>query len=629
MGLGRFISSIVQSITRTTFKFNKTLDGLIAKFKDSCPSTQELKSLIKQKNEINGALVQIQGKIATLNTVAKTSEVVVKGVKAGVTIIKTLPIPTSVPPGIGIPVSIINMFSDALDTLGTLIDKEESSLDAIPEALDLISKDVSEVISKLNEFDAVLNNCLEKDPNITQSDLNSIIATTEIGDIVEVMTNEELEEILSNPPGLLYGDYYLRLNFINTEEFSFDQKQVTAQNKESVPPPGDYYMPGASIEILYGDESFSSSNIVLVDEMKWHIDIKDLTFPPPPPAEDPLKTYSRISQTTILKAIFGVDSKQADELYDIAWDLSQQTGWWYWKYDDIVEDAFNNSRSVLEQSVAFIGERWEKGDIVLDRDIEITFLGNIVDEDEKNVLISKIKSDAYSIRNKANEVGGEFDWTDKKWPNESIWMGDGAFNDANPKIRPYSLRVAMTAEIAITNAQLILSYPVGEIAQIFYALKKRRLRWQSVYDAAYYLSKKPNPPFTFTDPLTAYYHNGGAGYDNIQDPSSAFIYGPNAQIHNFVLQIINVLYKDNPDYNNGQVDKTSDGKTFVFQQLFHHYPLNHMLPDGSLSNWWNKFAQITSEYEIWSGVNDPNNNLSQNNPFYFRFGENGLPIPTG
>ena len=624
MGLAGFISKIVQSITRTTFKFNKTLDDLISKFKDSCPSTQELRSLIIQKNAINGALEQIQGKIATLNTVAETSEVVVKGVKAGVTIIKLLPIPTSVPPGIGIPVSVINMFSDALDTLGTLIDKEEGSLDAIPEALNLISKDVSEVISKLNEFDAVLNNCLEKDPNITQQDINSLSNTT--GNFMGVLTNDELGEILSNPPGLLYGDYYLRLNFINTEVFSFDQKQVTAQNKESVPPPGDYYMPGAPIEILYGDESFSSSNIVLVDEMKWHIDIKDLTFPPPPPAEDPLKTYSRIPQTTILKAIFGVDSKQADELYEIAWDLSQQTGWWYWKYDDIVEDAFNNSRSVLEQSVAFIGERWERGEIVLDRDIETTFLGNIVDEDEKDVLISQIKSDAYSIRHKANEVGGDFDYTDRKWENENIWIDDGAFNDANPKIRPYSLRVAQTAANLYDDAQLILYYPAGKIAQIFDVLRKRRLRWQSVYDAAYYLSKNPNPKFIFTDPLSAYYQGKGVGYTNA--PSSAFIYGPNAQIHNFVLQIINVLYKDNPDYNNGQVDKTSAGKTFVFQQLFHHFPLDHKI-NGVISDWWNKFAQITSEYEIWSGVNDPNNNISQTAPDYFEFGKSGLPIPTG
>ena len=62
MALAGFISKIVQSITRTTFQFNKTLDVLISRFKDSCPSTQELKNLIQQKNEINGALVQIEQK---------------------------------------------------------------------------------------------------------------------------------------------------------------------------------------------------------------------------------------------------------------------------------------------------------------------------------------------------------------------------------------------------------------------------------------------------------------------------------------------------------------------------------------------------------------------------------------
>ena len=51
MALAGFISKIVQSITRTTFQFNKTLDVLISRFKDACPSTQELKNL-KNINKI-------------------------------------------------------------------------------------------------------------------------------------------------------------------------------------------------------------------------------------------------------------------------------------------------------------------------------------------------------------------------------------------------------------------------------------------------------------------------------------------------------------------------------------------------------------------------------------------------
>ena len=262
MALAKFVSTIVQSITRTTFQFNKTLDVLIERFKGSCPPTEELKSLIQQKNQINGALVQIEQKIATLNKIAATSEVIVDSLKGAVTLIKQLPVPSSVPPGVGLPLNIFNNFSDSLDNLGTIIEKNEGPLDAIPEALQLISNDVSSVITKLNELDVALNDCLEKDPDITQEDLDSIVDTT--GNFVDILTNEELTDILTTPPGLLYGDYYLSLTFINVEGLSFDRKQIVAQNKESVPPPGEFYNPNALVEKLYGDKSFSSSNIACI-----------------------------------------------------------------------------------------------------------------------------------------------------------------------------------------------------------------------------------------------------------------------------------------------------------------------------------------------------------------------------
>ena len=140
MALAGFISKIVTILTKTTFQFNKTLDVLIDRFKDSCTSTKELRSLIKQKNQINGALVQIEQKIITLNKVAKGSEIAADALSKGKTLIKQIPIPSSVPPGVGLPLSIMNNFSDALDNLGTLIDKEKASLETIPDALDLISK---------------------------------------------------------------------------------------------------------------------------------------------------------------------------------------------------------------------------------------------------------------------------------------------------------------------------------------------------------------------------------------------------------------------------------------------------------------------------------------------------------
>ena len=51
MALAKFISKIVESITKVTFQFNKTLDVLIERFKGSCPTTDEL-ILLKKELEL-------------------------------------------------------------------------------------------------------------------------------------------------------------------------------------------------------------------------------------------------------------------------------------------------------------------------------------------------------------------------------------------------------------------------------------------------------------------------------------------------------------------------------------------------------------------------------------------------
>ena len=435
MALAGFISKIVQSITRTTFQFNKTLDVLIDRFKGGCPTTKELESLVQQKNQINGALNQINQKIATLNKVAQGSEVAVEALKAGKTVIKQLPIPSSVPPGVGLPLSVTNNLADSLDNLGTLIDKEEASLESIPEALELISNDVGEVITKLNEFDVVLNDCIEKDPNITSDNLN---ATT--FELEGVLSEAELENILNTPPGLLYGDYYLRLSFPPTDT-SLIKKQIIAQNKESVVD-GEFYNENAQVEELLGDESFSSSNTVLVDEMKWLIDTKDLIFPAPEPQEDPLKAIFKENQIIILMSLFGANREEADELYELAWELSQNRGPNQENYPTIVQEAFDNSRTILEQAVANEGYEWQQGDRVLDATIKRLFLADFEGTDQViSGQISLIRSTARNILNKANEIGGNYNPTSKRWSN------DGAFGYANDgRLYPYSERLALTAE---------------------------------------------------------------------------------------------------------------------------------------------------------------------------------------
>lgn len=629
MGLGSFTSKMLVSITKTTLQFNKTLDVLIGRFKEGCPTTKELRSLIDQKNQINGALVQIEQKIATLNKIASTSETVLKGVKVGVTLIKQLPIPTSFPPGVGIPVSIINMFSDALDKLGTIIDKEDASLSSIPEALAAISKDVGTVITKLNELDVALNICLEEDPNITQEDIDSIVATTD--NFVGVMTDEELFKLLSNPPGLLYGDYYLRLIEIPSE-FSFTKKQVTAQNKESVPPPGEYFLSGAAIEMLYGDKSFSSSNSILVDEMKWLIDTKDLIFPPPPPIVDPMKAILKQAQIAILMAIYGADAEEADELYDLAWEFHLGQGPGAPHYNALVNRAFDNSRTLLEQAVADEGYEFEDGDRVLGATIKKLFLGNIP-ENQQNARVGQIKRLASLQKNKANSIGGSYNHLGKRWSNDGY-----DFEVAGLYI--YSERLASTAESFFNAATL------GTFESLRPEMKRRKRLWQAVYDVANTLSLNENSDITFTDPLKDYFISKDVGY-NTPFINGMAITGDNnllitrselENIWELEIQYSETFLEDNWDTN---IDPwtTANGVNYKNLKAYAKTQLFIKLKNVLGNNWYNSTATSLSQLSFWyvdgnpnspsSYANDPNKDLNSTNEWYFEFGRNGLPLPTG
>ena len=635
MALAGFISKIVTSITRTTFQFNKTLDVLIDRFKDACPTTKELRSLIKQKNQINGALQQIEQKIKILNKVAKGSEAAAEALNAGKTIIKQLPLPSSVPPGIGLPLSVMNNLSDALDSLGTLIDKEKSSLDSIPEALDIISSDVGEVITKLNEFSVLLDNCLEKDSNLTPEDL--ISGSLEITDnFVGVLTNAELEEMLNEPPGLLYGDYYLRLSY-PTIDTSLIKKQIIAQNKESVQG-GEFYNENVAVEELFGDESFSSSNVVLVDEMKWLIDTKDLIFVPPPPAEDPLKAIYRENQIIILMSLFGASREEAEELYELAWELSQNQGPNKSYYPTLVQEAFDNSRTILEQAVANEGYEWQQGDRVLDTTIKRLFLADFSDDDRVIAgQISAIRKSANNLLEKAKEEGGNYDPTSKRWDNEINFV-----SDFDIRLYPYAQRLALASENLSDN------YIGNEFISLKPEMAKRKPLFQAVFEVAN-LKFLSGIGINFNDPLKDYFSSKGFGYNQpiineIPISGNANEVITSNEINNIYqsqIAISEEYFNDNIiNDGNDNFLVVVDGENLFYNDLEAYSKTQvflKLLATLGLG-WYNANAQASSELPFWGilttgssnlYMNDPNQGLDPSNPWYFEFGRHGLPVPTG
>ena len=242
---------------------------------------------IVQKNSLQQGLSTITSPLTTLESLADTVGGVITGVKAGVTTIKLLPFPTSVPPGIGIPVNIINGFADSLDTLGTLLNKFGGSLEIIPKAVGEINKILTPLVSKFNILDSTFEKILQiiafirlllKQP-ITQTDVDQV--KQDIAQSLQESLALNLElitpgnttgngEVISFP--LIYRGFVLTEEFDPENTFSFPARRIKAENKAkvilySIPPDQ-----GSGVVNTKSTYSYSSSTQVLINEVKFNID---------------------------------------------------------------------------------------------------------------------------------------------------------------------------------------------------------------------------------------------------------------------------------------------------------------------------------------------------------------------
>jgi len=240
---------------------------------------------IQTKNQLQNSLSSIQQPLNSIEGISDTLNPLISGLKTAVTIIKTLPLPTSVPPGVGIPVNIINGFSDGLDTLSQVISKFEGSLEVIPQSLEQIRNLINPIITKLNGLDAIFEKItiliifikilLDYSPNVSQAQINNLTQQTSnnllnsldepLNQIATPNRNNNLPNRLkpnSNNP-IIYKGFKLEIQYNPKNNFNFPSRRIKAFNDQTK-------------QVVYNTEkkeySFSSSVEVLKKETEFRID---------------------------------------------------------------------------------------------------------------------------------------------------------------------------------------------------------------------------------------------------------------------------------------------------------------------------------------------------------------------
>lgn len=289
---------LVKSTTRViknTAKFELAVDDLIEKFNLSCPPKDQLLKIVEQKNQIQSALQNVLGEFSKVDKTVRTTETIVTTVEAAVRVIKAIPVPTSVPPGIGIPINVITLLADSLDTLGDLVKGAKGSLKIVPTVSKSVTESAQTILDKLTELDGKLNICIEElaegmndqEKSELLNEIGNVAAASGLSTNVNLNVANEEELVKRLQPGatdrFLYQktgfpnpDWLLTIEYNNKNEFTFPQRRIRAENINKFD--GNPYK-GVVVYNIYGKKySYSTSVEVLVDEVKFVIEQLDTNW---------------------------------------------------------------------------------------------------------------------------------------------------------------------------------------------------------------------------------------------------------------------------------------------------------------------------------------------------------------
>lgn len=256
--LGKVIQGLVKNTVRNAVNFETAIDPLIAQLEESCPPREVIDRILTQKNQLTQALTQTQTALTTITDTSSTIDTVLTGVNTAVQTIKLLPIPSSVPPGIGIPLNVINGFSSALDTLGTIIKEGQGTVAQVTPAIDIITNNINTIQDKLSQLDNLVAGCLiDETEGLTDDEKEEFFNNLGINFNTEDVDEDTLNANSNDP--LTYKGFIITLDTNAGNKFSFPQRRAIAENKNTG-------------QKLVGPFSYSSSTQVLIDTIKFEID---------------------------------------------------------------------------------------------------------------------------------------------------------------------------------------------------------------------------------------------------------------------------------------------------------------------------------------------------------------------
>lgn len=185
-----------------TGKVQSRTSTLRASFANQCPTQENLVRIMQERDNLMKQAANYEKRLDRIRKVPKRLRNMSKSLLATVRVLKKVPIPTSVPPGFGVPLGLTNSFADMLHLAKEYAIQARDDADAIDEILNSPVDTLGIVRSSLESLDGPLQACIVR--NGLDFDLQRQLGLTEYiptgtsGFLQEVSTLDKLAPLLLN-----------------------------------------------------------------------------------------------------------------------------------------------------------------------------------------------------------------------------------------------------------------------------------------------------------------------------------------------------------------------------------------------------------------------------------------------
>ena len=127
--------------------------------KDGCPPENTLRRLRRKKQNVENKLSSIDRRLSKIRKLPKALKIPVKGLKAALKLILTLPIPQAVPPGFGLPINLTTNYADIMHLVKEFIKQISDDIEGIEVILQTPSITLGSITRNLARTDNALKSC--------------------------------------------------------------------------------------------------------------------------------------------------------------------------------------------------------------------------------------------------------------------------------------------------------------------------------------------------------------------------------------------------------------------------------------------------------------------------------------